>query len=163
MKSAPSFLFVARRELFSFWSIFWIISIGNLYLIFTVFLLNYRLVLAKTDSFPLLAKVTILFSLLTGLFTAFSPVDTIIILLSSVFVGINILLITKTLYILEHAGKMRLSIGGATLIGILSAGCSSCGFSALSVIGLSTSLSFLPFHGLELYLLSFFFFFFSII
>lgn len=158
----PSVLLVTRKELLSLFSILWIVSIAFLYILITIFVLNYRLVAtALVASFPFADKVAILLSLLEGLFTAFSPGDTIIMLLSAVLVGVNILLIGKTIYLLEHAGKLRLSIGGATLIGLISAGCSSCGFSLLSILGLSTSLSFLPFHGMGLHVLSAVFLLFS--
>lgn len=151
----PSVLFVTRQELLSFFSIVWVLLVGSIYIFVTIFLLNYRFVSATlTNASPVSEKLTVFFSLLGGLFTAFSLQDSLITLLSAVFVGINVVLIAKTVYALEHNGKIKLSIGGATLLGLISTGCSSCGFSLLSIVGLSTSLSFLPFHGMELHVLS---------
>jgi len=132
-----------------------ILFIFLLYILLTVFLSNGRFVGdTLLGSFPLFYKSQVLFFLSLGIFTAFSPVDTIITLLSGLFVGINLTLLIKTLYLLEHQGKIGFSVGGATIIGLVSSGCASCGLSVLSLLGLSASLSFLPFHGLEIHLLS---------
>lgn len=155
MQKKASIFSVAQTELFSRYSIVLILPISIVYVLFTLFLLNYRLVIATiAEPFPLENKVTVLTTLLGGLFTAFSPIDTSILIVSSLLVGINLLLMAKTLYVLEHSGKVKVSLGGATLLGIISTGCSSCGFSVLSILGLGASLSFLPFHGMELHILS---------
>lgn len=39
-------------------------------------------------------------------------------------------------------------------MGFVSTGCASCGFSVLSLLGLGTILSFLPFNGKSVYILS---------
>lgn len=158
----PSVLSVTRKELLSLWSFFWIFLIGAFYILLTLFLLNYRLVITTiSSSFPMQDKMGIFFSLLLGLFTAFSPLDSTIVILSALLVGVNMFLVIRTIYTIEQNGKLRLSIGGATLLGLVSAGCSSCGFSILSILGLSASLSFVPFHGLSLHILSLGFLLFS--
>lgn len=151
----PSLLSVTKKHLFSLQSVAWILVITISYLALTLFALNYRFITETVSgSFPLATKLTILLSLAEGLFTAFSPLDTWITILSALLVGINIVLIGKTIYTLEHTGKVRLSVGGATLLSLVATGCSSCGFSLLSILGLGSSLSFLPLHGLGLHLLS---------
>lgn len=153
---------VARKEILSSSSLLWILSLGFLYVVFTLFLLNYRLVFATlVNSSSFIAKTMLLLTLLGGVLTAFTPLDSAIFLLNALLVGTNLLLIVKTLYYLGHQGKVQVTIGGATLLGLISTGCSSCGFSVLSILGLSTSLSFLPFHGLELHMLSLLFLSFS--
>lgn len=162
MQKVPSLFFVGKKELLSFSSLLWIVCIAILYLFFLLILLNYRLSFATLSSPIALTNKLIFFaSLFLGLFTAFSWQDTTITVLSAFLVGTNVVLIAKSLYLLERTGKMKVSIGGATLIGLISTGCSSCGFSLLSILGISTSLSFLPFHGMELHLLSLFFLIFS--
>lgn len=149
----PSVLSITRKELLSFKSLFFVILLSASYLFLTILLLNDRLILATlTQPYPFIDKANIFLSLLGGLFTAFSPLDTIILFLNAFFVAVNILLMIRTLTVLRNQGSIRLSVGGATIIGFISAGCSSCGFSVLSILGLSTSFSFLPFHGLELHL-----------
>lgn len=162
MQKIPSVLSVALRHLLSVRSIFWIGFTALLYLTVMLFLLNYRLVFDTISAhFPLQDKLIIIFSLFGGLFTAFSPIDAWISIVSALLVGINIVLLFQTMYAMEHTGKIKLSIGGATLIGIAVTGCSSCGFSLLSLIGLGTSFSFLPFHGLSIHILSVVLLFFS--
>lgn len=143
----PSLLSVAREELFSFSSLVWILVFTAVYAILTVFLLNYRLVLAEPNA-------SIVLSLLEGMFTAFSPLDTILFLMTAFLVGVNVLLAIKTIASLRKNGKIKVSLTTGAVIGLVTTGCSSCGFSFLSVMGLGATFSFLPFHGLELHILA---------
>ena len=155
MPKIPSLWFVIQKELFTFWSLLWTSLTAVVYISLTIFLLNSRLVVATIQQpFPLQDKVTIIFSLFAGIFTAFSPLDSMFVIVGAVLVGLNVVLIAKTIYQLEHAGRVRLSVGGATIVSLIAVGCSSCGFSILSLIGLGTSFSFLPFHGIGLHLLA---------
>src|SRR5579872_71223 len=166
MSKSPSFLFVASQELFSFWSIVQILFFAFVYILLTLFLLNYRVVFSLfVHPFPVKDTVVLAYSLLLGLFTAFSPTDAWLQIIEALLIGINILLIIKTLSILQHSGKVHWSVGGATLLGIVATGCSSCGFSVLSVLGLGATsffslrlitpwVTFFPFHGLGIHLVS---------
>src|SRR5690348_3901098 len=140
MRKTPSFLSVAFMEIFSLPSMLWIFSIGLIYILLTLYLLNYRFVLATlTNSFPLPTKLVVISSLLGGLFSAFSPLDSTIVIVSALLIGLNILIMIKTISVLGKNGKVHVSIGGATILGLMSTGCTSCGFSLLSVLGLSSS------------------------
>lgn len=151
----PSVLFVTRKELFTFWSLLWIGTISLLYLLLTLSLLNYRFIASVIEAnYAFTVKASLLFSLLGGIFTAFSPADTVILFINALLVGINLLLVFRTIYRLEHQGRVRFTIGGSALIGFISAGCSSCGFSILSILGLSTSFSFIPFQGMGLHVIA---------
>lgn len=155
MAKIPSLLSVAKKELVSFLSLLIIFLISIVYILFSLFTLNHQLITQTVISSAPIGYKLLLFSiLLQGLFTAFSPSDTTIMIVSSIFVGINLLLVGKTLQLLENQGKVRLSVGGATLVSLITTGCSSCGFSLLSILGLGTSFSFLPFHGMELHIAS---------
>lgn len=143
----PSFGKVTKMELLSFWSIVWILFFSLIYLFALVFLLNYRLILAE-------GTLSLFLNLFLGLFTAFSPTDTAITLLSALLVGINLFLIGRTIAFMSSEKHVKFSIGGATILGLISTGCSSCGFSILSILGLGSLFSFLPFKGMELHLLS---------
>lgn len=55
---------------------------------------------------------------------------------------------------LRHQGKIGFTIGGVAVVSITTIGCGGCGISLLALAGLSTSLSFLPFKGLELQIIS---------
>lgn len=162
MLKIPSLLTIAKKEMLSPLSLFFIVLLAFFYVIFSLFTLNHQLIIDTLfQTAPLIYKIALFSTLLQGLFTAFSPADTVIMLVSSVLVGSNLVLIGKTLYTLEHQGKVRLSVGGATVVSLITTGCSSCGFSLLSILGLGTSLSFFPFHGMELHIASVFLLFFS--
>jgi hypothetical protein len=142
----------ASKEIFSFSSILVVLIIGIFYSLFSVFLLNYRLFFDPNSSF--FYKVQLLLNLLPGLWTGLSLPDFILFVITAILVGLNILMLYKSIMFLKHKGKIKLSIGGATIIAFVTTGCLSCGLSVLSVLGLSASLSFLPFRGMELHLLS---------
>lgn len=149
-----SFLKVTYIELVSAKSFVSSLFFAFLYILFSVCLLNYRLVIATiVGDFPLLYKLTVMFNLLLGTWTGLSLVDFSLLIATAILVGVNIFLLARTIYLLQHASKrVRFSIGGATLVSIITTGCTSCGLSLLSILGLSASLSFLPFHGMELHI-----------
>lgn len=155
MAKIPSLTAVAQKELLAPKSLGGILLVFLAYFFFTVFVSNTSFFLETLfGTYPLLYKLHVLFLLLLGIFTAFSPLDIAITIMSAILVGVNIVLLIKTILYLEHQGKVSLSVGGATIIGLVSTGCASCGLSVLSLLGLSASLSFLPFHGLEVHVLS---------
>lgn len=118
-----------------------------------ILLLNYQLVTRTLlGNYSFGYKSTILQTLIVGSFQILPPLESLLLISTSLLVGINFVLAIKTIYLLEHKGKVRLSLGGASVVGLITTGCSSCGFSLLSLLGLSASLSFLPFHGLELHI-----------
>ncbi len=148
----PSFSQTLYKEFLSPLLLIGTICIALLYLTLSVFLLNMRLfgfLFLTHTSFA--TFFSLFLSLLAGLSTSMSSLDFILSITSALLVGLNGMLIFRTLYFLEHSGKVRLSIGGATVFGIIATGCTSCGLSLLSILGLSTSLAFLPFHGLEIH------------
>lgn len=148
---------VLRQYIFSFHSLVSITLLSVLYILFATVLLNFQSIHAILyTSFSVQTKVVILASFIPGLWTSQSLLDFSLLFFTAVLVSVNILFIYHTLSVLKHKGKIHASIGGATVIGLIATGCSSCGLSFLSVLGLSSSLSLLPFHGLELHLFSLF-------
>lgn len=142
-----------RQELFSIPSFFAIWSMALAYVLLSVVFLNYKFLFATfTSSFQLSAKVSIFLSLAEGLWTSMSHGDFVLLLMNACFFGINMLLLGKTISLLEHQGKVRLSIGGATLISLVTTGCASCGLSLLSVLGVTTSLSLLPAYNMAFHI-----------
>lgn len=138
--------------------------IGGLYAQLSLYLLNIKLVKATIlGNFSLSYKATLLFQLLGGLWTALSIVDLLLLIITSLLAGFNILLIIKTFRKIKQHGNLTLAVGTGSILGIISVGCTSCGFSVLSLLGLSTSLSFLPFSGSYFHLLAIFFLLFSIL
>lgn len=153
-KHLPSFLALVKHELFSKKSLLIYIIIGVVYAVFSVSILNYRLVLNTfVGNFPFVYKATIFLTIIEGAWTGLSHLDFFLLLLNSLLVGVNIFLLIRTIYSIGHAGKrVRFTIGGATIISLITTGCTSCGLSLLSILGLSASLSFFPYHGLELHI-----------
>src|SRR5438132_1250068 len=75
--------------------------ISFLYFSFSVYLLNYRLVFQTTlGDFSIGYKFKLLFELLQGVQTAFSPMDVTLSLITALLVGINIVLLFKTFKLL---------------------------------------------------------------
>lgn len=141
---------ISREKFFLF-----SLLIATVYFIFSIYLLNVRLVLQTIfGNFPLLYKLTLLATLLQGVQTAFSLLEIFLLAITALFVGINIMLLIATIKKLQQQGQVALSVGGGALIGLMATGCTSCGLSFLAILGLSASLSFLPFHGNELHILA---------
>jgi hypothetical protein len=152
---SPSARTTIEKELLNARFLCFTFFIAILYIILSLYLPNYRLIISTvTENAPLTYKATLLTELITGGLTAFTLTDTILILLDAVLVGANVVLLVRTMRKLRQQGALELSVGGAAILGLVTAGCSSCGFSALALLGLSTSFSFLPFKGLELHILA---------
>ena len=149
----PSFTSTIKKELLSvkFISITFLVALA--YISISVLLLNSTLFTSLVKSGTSFLELLLLFvSLIQGLWTSLSVTDFVLTMLTAVFVGANAALIIQTVSLLENRGKLHLSVGGATIFSLVATGCASCGLSFLSVLGLSASLSFLPFHGLELHI-----------
>ncbi len=144
-----------KKELFNVYSAAIILSISFIYFSFSVLLLNYRLVGSSIfGNNSINYKFNLLFQLLIGSYSAFSFWDFFLLTVTSLLIGVNILMIYKTLKSLKTDGtKLSLTVGGSTVLGILVAGCSSCGFSVLSLLGLTGVLFFIPFKGGGLHLI----------
>ena len=144
-----------KEELFPIKSILSFLLISALYFFISVLILNYNLVSSSIfGNFSLSYKASILTSLIEGSWTAFSHIDFFLLVITSLLVGLNGIMIMKTVMLLENKkNKLSFTVGGSALIGVAVAGCSSCGFSVLSLIGLSASLSLIPFGALGLHLI----------
>lgn len=144
-----------KIELLSLKSIVIAISLAFAYAVLALFLLNYRLLYQTfAGNFPFMYKAKLVFALLSGAWTGMSHFDFFLFVINALLVGINLLLIGKTVSAFQQSGKVHVTFGGAALIGLATTGCTSCGFSLLSILGLSSSVSFLPLHGLELHIIA---------
>lgn len=153
--SFSSFRLTVKEEFFSIKSLSSSLLISLIYFLLSVLILNYRLVSSSIfGNFPLSYKTSILTSLVEGSWTAFSHLDFILLIITSLLVGLNGILIVKTIILLENRkSKLSFTVGGSALLGVAVAGCSSCGFSVLSLLGLSASLSIIPLGALGLHLI----------
>ncbi|MDE2025875.1 MAG: hypothetical protein KGJ07_05255 [Patescibacteria group bacterium] len=148
----PSFTSTLKKELVSIKAVAITLAVACLYICLSVLLLNNKLFIDLFASHtPLFTIATLFVSLIGGLWTSLSLSDFILTILTALLVGTNIMLLMQTVSMLENKGKIHLSIGGATIFSLIATGCTSCGLSLISVLGLSASLGFLPFHGMELH------------
>ncbi len=121
------------------------------YVIFTVYLMNVRLVVdTLAGQFPLSYKATLLINLLGGMWTAMTGLGLFILIITAILTGINLTLITQRLLALKTGGNLHFVVGGSSLLGIVGSGCAACGLPIISFLGLSGSLIYLPFRGVEL-------------
>lgn len=82
--------------------------------------------------------------------------ELILFLCITFFTGCNFALLSEMLHTLHQMGTITWAVGGGGLVGIFAAGCASCGFSALALLGSSSGISFLVSQGQNLMILSLF-------
>jgi len=125
--------------------------IASIYVIFATYLMNIRLVQETIfGSFSVNYKVSLLFALLSGMWTAMSGSALILLLLTAVLTGANLTLLVRQIKVLRSAQNLHLVVGGNTLLGLVGSGCAACGLPVLSFLGLTGSVIYLPFRGTEL-------------
>lgn len=121
-----------------------------LYIFLFVFIPNNKLLLYSINNFSIATSAKLFLTLIEGLPKSLSGIDFIFLIITSILVGLNISLIAIALGRLKNQ-KVRLSVGGGTLLAFVATGCSACGLSIISLFGLSAaSFTFLPFKGVEL-------------
>ena len=129
--------------------------IALFYIALVSYILNYRLFLNTVlGDFPITYKTKLLFSLLPGIYTAMSVLDFYLFLIISILVGFNLVLLFLTVKSLRQNSNVGLVVGGSSLLGIVAVGCTTCGLTLLSILGLSSVLTTLPFDGLTVHLIS---------
>ncbi len=155
MNASPSVWQTVRKEIFNKNFFFAAIPLAILYMLSTLYLFNYRLLLQTWfGNFPVQYKFTLMFALLQGFQTLFSPFDLFLLLITALLVGVNSMVAFSAIQRIKQQGSITLSIGGASVIGIAAVGCSTCGISLFALFGISGAVSSLPFHGLELHLVA---------
>jgi hypothetical protein len=129
------------------------VSLALVYLTASTLLMNYKL-LAQTFSgnYPIAEKVALVLTLLSGIRTLYSPFELILISFMGFLMGINLVLLTKSLKERKKTGDWSFGLG---ILGtVATTGCASCGITLLSFLGPSVSLSLLPFQGISLQVIS---------
>ena len=163
MALLPTLRQTFKKEILNLNSLLTILLVSFIYYSLSVLIINFRLIESFVFGENLIFyKLILLKELILGAYSALGLRDFILLNISSLLVGGNILILFKTLKSLRKAGaRLSLTVGGATVLGIVVAGSCSCGFSLLSVLGLAGALSFLPFGGLGIHLLVIFLLLFS--
>ncbi len=132
-----------------------IITISSLYLLFVTLLMNSGLVRDTiVGSYAISYKFQLLASLMQGMWTSMSPSGLIILFLIAVLTAVNLTLVFEKIRAQKTFDKLQVVVGGNSIFGILGSGCVACGLPILSLLGLSGSLIYLPYRGVELSYLS---------
>lgn len=127
------------------------VIIAALYIVATVYLMNAGLVKDTIfGSHSLSYKLNLLAVLLAGMWTAMSKLSLALLVVVALLTGANLTLVVQRLKMIQASGKMRLMVGGSSLLGIMGSGCASCGLPILALVGLSGAFVYLPFGGVEL-------------
>ncbi len=101
-------------------------------------------------------KLTVLLYTFVGFFKSSSYLASSTVLLIAILFGINTaFLIMQGSTLFKDRKRSRLAFS-AGFISIATTGCAACGFSLISLFGVSGTLALLPFHGFELNVIAIF-------
>ncbi len=127
------------------------LAIAVLYVMSITYLMNYQLTKdTLLGSYPISYKLTILVALLEGLGTSMTKFSVFLLIATGILTGINLTLVTLRLVTLRNGGKLHIMVGGSSLLAIVGSGCAACGLPVIGLLGLSGSVVYLPFRGMEL-------------
>ncbi len=131
----------ASKEIYSSAGYYLITIIGTLVLLsLNAVVRNYK-VLFHDFSFSLL------FSLIYGLMTTFTPIALLFLIIISLLGGI---VLAFSIFLVRRQLAMQASLGAPSiLIAILAPACPSCALGLLGLLGISGVLAFLPLKGFE--------------
>lgn len=125
-----------------------------IYLKLSVLLINYKSFLSYAFApYPIFSKIKLLTLIFTGTLLSLTPLDLTLLSIVSLLFGLNVELVLRKLRFLAGQKGLHVTLG-AGIISLVAAGCASCGLSLASLVGLSGAIALLPFHGIELYILS---------
>lgn len=131
------------------------LTIAVLYSLLTTYLMNVRLLkITLLGSFSLEYKLRLLIALLGGMWTAMSGFGLTMLIIVALLTGANLTLVAERIIRLRSFGKLHFVAGGSSLLGFIGSGCAACGLPILALLGLSGSVIYLPFRGMELSVIS---------
>lgn len=129
--------------------------IALVYLTSSIYLMNFTLVKNTIiGNYDLAYKLKLLLALLEGMWTAMTRIGLFLLIITSILTGVNITLIGIRIMKMQTLKNVHYIAGGGSLLGVIGSGCAACGLPLISVLGLSGSIVYLPFHGVELSYLS---------
>jgi hypothetical protein len=127
------------------------IGIAILYSIAITYAMNAQLIIdTLVGSFSLQYKITILFVLLQGMWTAMNGFGIVILCLTAILTGANLTFLWQNAKAMKGVKNLHFVVGGNSLLGVFASGCAACGLPILSLLGISGSILYLPLHGVEL-------------
>ena len=129
--------------------------IASIYLVVLTYLMNAELVRDTLFGvFPIDYKINLLFALLQGMWTAMSGYGLFILTITAILTGINLTLFVSRIFNVKKFGKVSIFAGGGSFLGFIGSGCAACGLPLINLLGLSASIIYLPFRGMEIAYLS---------
>jgi len=118
-------------------------------------MMNVRLLkFTLLGSFTLEYKVKLLIAILGGMWTAMSGFGLMMLIIIALLTGANLTLMAQRIVKLRSFGKLQFVAGGSSLLGFIGSGCAACGLPMLALLGLSGSVIYLPFKGIEISVVS---------
>ena len=99
---------------------------------------------------PITYKVNLFIALLQGASTAVSTTALLLLGLTAFLTGANLTLIGMKLLLVRRIGGLHFIAGGGSVLGTIGSGCAACGLPIVSLLGLSGSIAYLPFRGMEI-------------
>lgn len=127
------------------------LAVASLYVVATVYLMNTGLVYdAIFGDHSWEYTQSILLALLFGIGTAMNGVGIVFLFTVALLTGANVSFLAERIRNVRASRKMRATVGGSSLLGIVGGGCASCGLPILALPGISGAIAYLPFQGMEL-------------
>lgn len=131
------------------------LTIACLYIVLATYLMNTSLLKSTlSGAYSITYKLDLLVALLGGMWTAMSGFGLSMLILTALLTGANLTLIAQRAVSLKSSGKVHFVAGGSSLLGFIGSGCVACGLPILALLGLSGSITYLPFRGAELSVIS---------
>lgn len=125
--------------------------VAIIYSIAVTYAMNGSLIIDTViGEFSLQYKVSLLLALIQGMWTSMNGVGIVVLLLTAFLTGANLTLLWQHIRSIKGFKNLHVVVGGNSLLGLIGSGCAACGLPILSILGLSGSIIYLPFHGAEL-------------
>lgn len=125
--------------------------IALVYVLLIIFLMNGNLIKnTLLGNHDIGYKVKIVIYLMLGMWTSMSRVGLFLLITTAILTGLNISFLSQKIKSLKSQGNLKLTVGGGSILGVISSGCAACGLPILAILGLGGSLAFLPLRGMEL-------------
>lgn len=150
-----------KRELVNPFALIGGIIFAVLYILVSTLIINYQLIIATLNgSYSLASKIAVIIALTKGVKLLYNPFELSMVFLLGFLMGINLILIMKSLRETTTSpknprkSKNSLALGLGMTGFIATSGCASCGITLLSLLGPTLSITLLPYQTLALQVVS---------
>ena len=140
-----------KRTIFLLQQSIIVLGIAWMYGIFVLFLINSALVFDTIiGPFSRTYKTDLLLSIPGATWIMMETLERIPLLLTALLTAMNLVFGFHAIRKLGKIKNLHVAAGGSSILAIAGNGCSSCGLSIISLLGLSGVLAVLPFRGIEI-------------